>query len=93
MDLSWNGNDVSFPISIPNPIAAQHSSSVVPTYSARKPRGLGAPVSPAPIVDAADVKDRRIAGEDVMRRGRTSAECMVGNGGVEGEVGNGDEVE
>lgn len=47
-------------------------------------------MSPAPMVDAAVENDRRIAGEDVMRRGRESAECMVENGGVEGEVGNSD---
>lgn len=56
------------------------------TYSARKPRGLGDPVSPEPMVVEEAEKARRSAGVAVVltvlvvarRSGRESAEFMVG---------------
>lgn len=51
------------------------------TYSARKPRGLGDPVSPSAMVVEEAEKARRNAGVAVVvarRRGRESAEFMAG---------------
>jgi hypothetical protein len=48
-----------------------------------KPRGLGAPRSPAPIMTGAIENERRIDGLDARRMGRERADCMVeiGDGG------------
>lgn len=57
----------------------------VMTYSARKPRGFGDPVSPSPMVDEEAEKARRKAGVVVARRiGRESAGCMA-DGMVDGD--------
>lgn len=50
------------------------------TYSARKPRGFGAPVSPAPMIDEDDVNDRRKTGVEVVAlfTGRDRAFMMDG---------------
>lgn len=49
-------------------------------YSSRKPRDLGAPVSPAAMMDGVTEKNRRMPGVDVTRVGRRS-DCMMGSGG------------
>ena len=46
-------------------------------YSDRKPRGLGAPVSPAAMMSGVVVKDRRADGVVARRMGRVSADCMM----------------
>lgn len=50
------------------------------TYSARKPRGFGAPVSPAAMIDEDDVNDRRKTGVEVVAllTGRDRAFMMDG---------------
>ena len=55
------------------------------TYSARKPRGLGAPVSPAAMTEGIAENDLQVAGTAVTRRiGRVRADCMVWSSGVSG---------
>jgi hypothetical protein len=51
---------------------------IAATYSAKKPRALGAPVSPAPIVVGVVVRDRMKRGVDAEARmsGRQRV-CMV----------------
>lgn len=48
------------------------------TYSAKKPRALGAPVSPAPMVDGVVVSDRMKRGIDAeVRMSGRERDCMV----------------
>lgn len=49
-------------------------------YSAMKPRGLGAPRSPAAMILGVVERDRRRAGLVVKRRMGREVDCMLGSG-------------
>lgn len=56
------------------------------TYSARNPRALGAPVSPAPMVDGVVVIARRRRVDGLVRRIGRERDCIVVESGREGWV-------